>query len=135
LDGRVVLTPHLGEMASLLGVEKTSVDEEASELVARAAERVNATIALKGAETWISERGDAPIVFRGGVVGLGTSGSGDTLAGIVTGLAARGASPMTAASWGVWAHGMAGQALTKRVATVGFLARELLAEVPALVGE
>ena len=69
-----------------------------------------------------------------GSVGLGTSGSGDTLAGIVAGLAARGATPLTAAAWGVWAHGSAGRVLSRRMATVGFLARELLAEVPALVG-
>jgi NAD(P)H-hydrate repair Nnr-like enzyme with NAD(P)H-hydrate dehydratase domain len=121
-------------MASLLGVDKVRVQQDAGALVRRAARRLGVTIALKGAETWISSRGDAPMRFRGGVVGLGTSGSGDTLAGIITGLAARGASPATATAWGVWAHGMAGQALTKRVGRVGFLAREVLAELPALVG-
>lgn len=135
LRGRAVLTPHLGEMASLLGVDKSRVAGNAVELLQRAASTTGATVALKGAETWISSESGAPIRFRGGVVGLGTSGSGDTLAGIVAGLAARGASPVASAAWGVWAHGMAGRALTKRVGKVGFLARELLAEVPALVGQ
>jgi hypothetical protein len=49
------------------------------------------------------------------------------------GLAARGASATTAALWGVWAHGGAGRALARRMGAVGFLARELLAEVPPLL--
>jgi len=135
LGGRVVLTPHSGEMASLLDVDRKEVVRDAGSLARRTARELCATVALKGAETWIARQDATCLRFSQGAVGLGTSGSGDTLAGIVVGLAARGASPLTAATWGVWAHGMAGQALTRRTATVGFLARELLAEVPLLVGE
>jgi NAD(P)H-hydrate repair Nnr-like enzyme with NAD(P)H-hydrate dehydratase domain len=67
-------------------------------------------------------------------VGLATSGSGDTLAGIVAWLAARGAEPLAAALWAVWAHGTAGQRLAKRIGRVGFLSRELLDELPSLIG-
>lgn len=136
LDGRAVLTPHAGEMASLVDVDRNEVARDAHRLARVAARDLRATVALKGSETWIAEHdGRRCLHFKGGAVGLGTSGSGDTLAGIVVGLAARGASPFVAATWGVWAHGMAGQALTRRTATVGFLARELLDEVPVLVGE
>jgi ADP-dependent NAD(P)H-hydrate dehydratase len=133
LGGRAVLTPHAGEMASALGIDKRDVDAEAPEAARAAAGRFGATVALKGAETWIASPDGALHCYRGGSVGLGTSGSGDTLAGIVAGLAARGASPLTAAVWSVWAHGEAGERLARRMAPVGFLARELLAEVPALV--
>ena len=135
LEGRAVLTPHAGEMASLLGVDRAEVASDAHHLACAAARNLRTTVALKGAETWIAAHDGSCLHFSGGTIGLGTSGSGDTLAGIVAGLAARGASPLTAAAWGVWAHGMAGRALARRTATVGFLARELLAEVPALVGE
>lgn len=134
LGGRVVLTPHLGEMASLLGVDKKDVAADPADAARHAAEAFSAVVALKGADTWIADPDGTLLQYDGGSVGLGTSGSGDTLAGIVTGLAARGAAPLTAAAWGVWAHGSAGRALARRMATVGFLARELLAEVPALVG-
>ncbi len=134
LGGRAVLTPHAGEMASLLEVDKREVDADPPAAARRAAERFGAVVALKGAESWIAVP-DGPLYhYRDGVVGLGTSGSGDTLAGIVVGLAARGADACTAAVWGVWAHGSAGAILARRMARVGFLARELLAEVPALVG-
>ncbi len=133
MRGRVALTPHAGEMASLLGIEKRAVENDPQYVAMQAAERTGATVALKGAETWIADPDGSVLRFRGGTSGLGTSGSGDTLAGIVVGLAARGASITTAVMWGVWAHGMAGRRLAARVAPVGFLARELLAEVPTLV--
>ena len=56
------------------------------------------------------------------------------LAGIVAGLAARGADPLTATLRGVWLHGEAGRILTERVGRVGFLAREIPDEVPGLLG-
>lgn len=133
LGGRVVLTPHAGEMASLFGVDKADVEADPASTALHAAERFAAVVALKGAESWIAGPAGELLRYEGGSVGLGTSGSGDTLAGIVTGLAARGAGPMEAAAWGVWAHGSAGRILSRRMATVGFLARELLYEVPALI--
>jgi ADP-dependent NAD(P)H-hydrate dehydratase len=133
LAGRVVLTPHAGEMAALLGIDKRAVEADPPAAARHAAQRYSAVVALKGAETWIADPDGTMLRYRGGSVGLGTSGSGDTLSGIVTGLAAGGASPLVAAAWSVWAHGAAGRILARRTATVGFLARELLAEVPALV--
>ena len=135
LGGRAVLTPHAGEMASLLGVDKRDVERDPAAVAAHAADRFGAVVALKGAESWIAGPGERGLLhYRGGRVGLGTSGSGDTLAGIVAGLAALGASPLVATAWGVWAHGTAGRVLARRMGEVGFLARELLDEVPALVG-
>jgi NAD(P)H-hydrate repair Nnr-like enzyme with NAD(P)H-hydrate dehydratase domain len=66
-------------------------------------------------------------------VGLGTSGSGDVLAGLVAGLVARGATPAQALVWGVWVHGEAGRRLSQRIGAVGFLARELLPEIPVIL--
>ncbi|MEP6732423.1 MAG: NAD(P)H-hydrate dehydratase, partial [bacterium] len=60
-------------------------------------------------------------------------GSGDTLAGIIAGLAARGTPATVAARWGVYLHAAAGRALARRMGTIGFLARELLDEIPTLM--
>lgn len=70
---------------------------------------------------------------EGGVPGLGVSGSGDVLAGIVGGLLARGAEPLSALLWSVWLHGQAGEALARKVGPIGFLAREIADEIPALL--
>jgi len=133
LDGRAILTPHAGEMASLLGVEKDAVEAAPAELALGAAQRFGAVVVLKGATSWIAAPDGGLYRYDGGNVGLATSGSGDTLAGIVAGLSARGAPPLIAVVWGVYLHGSAGRALARRMGELGFLARELLAEIPPLL--
>jgi NAD(P)H-hydrate repair Nnr-like enzyme with NAD(P)H-hydrate dehydratase domain len=64
-----------------------------------------------------------------------TSGSGDTLAGIIIGLLARGATPLQAAIWGVYLHGEAGNRLSLIHGHVGFLARELLDAIPRIMAD
>jgi ADP-dependent NAD(P)H-hydrate dehydratase len=135
LSGRAVVTPHAGEMATLLDVSKEQVEAQPASCARRAAATFGAVVALKGAESWIAEPDGALYHYRGGTVGLATSGSGDTLAGIVAGLAARGAPALHAAIWGAWLHGAAGRLLTRKVGPIGFLARELLDEVPGLLRE
>lgn len=133
LGGRVVLTPHAGEMAGMLGVDLSDVKHDPLGLVRDAAARWQAVVALKGSETLIAMPEGRIYSFRGGNVGLATSGSGDTLAGVIAGLAARGAGVDQAAAWGVYLHGTAGDRLAKRIGRLGFLARELLAEIPPLM--
>lgn len=55
------------------------------------------------------------------------------LAGLIAGFAARGCDALTAALWGVFVHAAAGKLLSKRIGTVGFLARELGVEVPGIL--
>ena len=133
LGGRAVLTPHAGEMAKMLDLSEDSVKRDPLGIAQGAAAELRAVVALKGRVTYIAAPGGETYCNRAGNVGLATSGSGDTLSGIITGLAARGADPLQAASWGVYLHARAGDQLTKRMGRLGFLARELLAEVPALM--
>jgi NAD(P)H-hydrate repair Nnr-like enzyme with NAD(P)H-hydrate dehydratase domain len=63
------------------------------------------------------------------------SGSGDVQAGIVAGMLSRCGDPEQAAVWGAHLHGSAGDRLAKQVGTLGFLAREIAPQVPALVDE
>ncbi|MFL5605326.1 MAG: NAD(P)H-hydrate dehydratase [Gemmatimonadaceae bacterium] len=133
LHGRAVLTPHAGEMASLLDIGKDVVEDDPAAMARDAADRFGVVVALKGPESWIAEPGGTLYHYAGGSVGLATSGSGDTLAGIVAGLAARGASAAHAAVWGAYLHGAAGQVLARRRGPIGYLARELLDEVPGVM--
>lgn len=128
-----ILTPHEGEMASLLGWGKPRVAAHRIPSVLEAARRFRAVAVLKGAETLIAPRDGEIFVNRAGNPGLATSGSGDTLAGVVAGLAARGVDPVGAAAWGVHVHAKAGDRVARRVAPLGFLARELLVEIPSLL--
>jgi hydroxyethylthiazole kinase-like uncharacterized protein yjeF len=128
-----ILLPHSGEMASLLECEPADVEADPVAAGRTCADRYNSLVLVKGVQSHIVVPGGKAWKYRGGGPGLGVSGSGDVLAGIVGGLAARGAAPLTALLWGVWIHGEAGRALAKRSGPLGFLARELPGEVPALL--
>jgi ADP-dependent NAD(P)H-hydrate dehydratase len=133
--GRAVLTPHAGEMAQLLDRSRETVEADPMDAALTAARRFEAVVVMKGATTHIAEAGGQFWRYDGGCTGLGTSGSGDVLAGILVGLLARGAPPHEAACWGVYLHGEAGSRLAHRIGPLGFLARELSAEIPALLRE
>jgi NAD(P)H-hydrate repair Nnr-like enzyme with NAD(P)H-hydrate dehydratase domain len=90
-----------------------------------AARRWNAVVALKGAQTVIATPEGKVWCHQGGNCGLATSGSGDTLAGAIGGLAARGAALAQACAWGVVLHARAGELLAGQRGPVGYLAREL----------
>lgn len=133
LGGRAVITPHLGEMAKILGMQKDDVARDPLGTARRAADALGAVVALKGPDTVIAAPGGEAYRYTGGGVGLATSGSGDVLAGIVGGLLARGAEPLHAAAWAVYLHGEAGNALAAATGRIGYLARELAAEIPPLL--
>jgi ADP-dependent NAD(P)H-hydrate dehydratase len=130
LRGRSVLTPNSSEAERLL----ESVDDDAndSEIAARIAARYdavvsyNAAVATPDGRTWWVPAGHA---------GLGTSGSGDVLAGAITGLLARGADAAQAACWATFLHSTAGDRLAARVGRLGFLARELVDQLPVVLSE
>ena len=133
--GRVVLTPHAGEMASCLGMEIEAVEAEPLETARRASRELHAVVALKGGQTRIVAPDGRAWTCGRGNVGLATSGSGDTLAGFIAGLLARGAEPAAACVWGVYVHGEAGARLAVSRGPLGYLARELLDEAPSILAE
>jgi hydroxyethylthiazole kinase-like uncharacterized protein yjeF len=128
-----ILLPHTGEMASLLGCETSDVEADPLAAGRRCASRYQCLVLVKGAQSHVVEPGGDAWKYKGGGPGLGVSGSGDVLAGVVGGLLARGAQPLTALLWGVWLHGEAGRLLAGKVGRLGFLAREIPAEVPSLL--
>jgi hydroxyethylthiazole kinase-like uncharacterized protein yjeF len=129
----VILTPHLGEMASITGRSTGQLKRGTRDFARKFAREHKVTLVLKGSCTYVASADGRLWVHDGGSVGLGTSGSGDVLAGVIAGLVARGARPEQAAVWGVWLHGKAGTALSARQGLIGFLASEIAAEIPALL--
>ncbi|MGJ4730824.1 NAD(P)H-hydrate dehydratase, partial [Luteimonas sp. SDU101] len=85
-----IVTPHHGEMAALLGCDEASVAAHAPRLAAAFARAWNLVVVLKSADTWIADASGGVWLHRNGPPGLGTSGSGDVLAGLIGGLCARG---------------------------------------------
>ncbi len=134
LAGRIIVTPHAGEMANLLGVDKEIVEADPTSAALRLTDEFGLIVIMKGSQTIITAP-DGIWRYEGGCVGLATSGSGDVLAGIVAGLAARGTKPEAAAMWGVFLHGEAGSQLSTKVGPLGFLAREIPDLIPKLMSD
>jgi ADP-dependent NAD(P)H-hydrate dehydratase len=129
----VIATPHAGEMASLWGCKRSEVELAGKALASEAARTLGVCVVLKGTETWIAAPDGRVFHNVAGNVGLATAGSGDCLAGLIAGLAARGADEVQAAVWGVYLHARAGERLRRKFGLLGYLARELGAEVPSLL--
>ncbi|MEP6869440.1 MAG: NAD(P)H-hydrate dehydratase, partial [Novosphingobium sp.] len=106
---RLIITPHHGELATMLDCDIDSIAHDPATAALRAARQFGAVVVLKSSETLIAAADGTLLRYVSGAPGLGTAGSGDVLAGVIGGLLARGADPVTAAAWGVWLHGAAGQ--------------------------
>ena len=128
-----VLLPHSRELASLLDCEEQEIERDPIRCGLRAAKHYRSIVLVKGITSHVVTPDGKAWRYQGGAPGLGVSGSGDVLAGIVGGLLARGAEPLNALLGGVWLHGEAGAALAKKVGPIGFLARQIADEVPALL--
>jgi ADP-dependent NAD(P)H-hydrate dehydratase / NAD(P)H-hydrate epimerase len=103
-----LLTPHAGELARMLGVEREQVEAEQLRHAREAAERYDAVVLLKGRHTLIATPSGEVRVNTVGTSWLATAGSGDVLAGLCGSLLATGLDPLDAGSVGAWLHGAAG---------------------------
>lgn len=128
------MTPHYGELARLRDLTEDVVSESPDQVGIDAARHFNSVVILKGPVTYLAAPDGNLIALEGECPGLATSGSGDVLAGIAGGLLARGANPVTAAGWAIWTHNRAGRRLAERMG-IGFLARELVTEIPPILSE
>jgi hydroxyethylthiazole kinase-like uncharacterized protein yjeF len=135
LEERVVLTPNPTEIAIALHVDEKEIEDDPAGAAADLSRRAAATVGLGGATSWIAAPDGRLWRDESGGAGLGVSGSGDVRAGITAGLLARGADPVQAAVWAAYLHGRAGERLASSVGKLGFLARELPAEVPRALAE
>jgi hydroxyethylthiazole kinase-like uncharacterized protein yjeF len=128
LRGRLLLTPNPAEAGILLGRDAHDLDDAAIEIAARYGAVVTCQnrVAAPDGRLWTVEAGGPT---------LGTSGSGDVLAGAVAGLAARGAGREQAVVWATFLHATAGDRLAARLGRLGSLARELPTEFPSLLAE
>ncbi len=104
-----MVTPHAGELARLLGVEREAVEARRLEHARRAAQDLDAVVLLKGSTTVVAAPDGRVRVNPTGTSALATAGTGDVLAGLCGALLAGGLDPFDAASAGAWLHGLAGR--------------------------
>ena len=135
LGGRVILTPNVSELANTLQVDASQVEAEPVGCALTLAMSAHAVVVSGGQDSWVATPESHVWRVQSGSPGLAVSGSGDVQAGVIVGLCARGASPAQAATWGAHLHGRAGERLAATVGRLGFLARELPAQIPRILAE
>ena len=129
----VVLTPHPGEMARLMGIATEKVQARRAYFAEAAAKRFRSAIVLKGARSIVAERGRPLTVNPTGNPGMASGGTGDVLTGMVAGLIAQGLLPFEAAAAATYLHGLAGDIAADRVGEASMVANDLLEALPAAI--
>lgn len=124
---KIVLTPHPGEAARLLGCSVAEVQADRPAAVRRLADATGAVVVLKGCATLICAPGGRPRMNLAGNPGMATGGSGDVLAGVVGALGAQGLDPWNAAGLGVYLHATAGDLAAWRGGERALVARDIVA--------
>lgn len=127
----LLLTPHAGELAILLGCTVEGVQCDRPAAVAEAARRTGAIVILKGDATLLAREGEPIWMNLNGNPGMATGGSGDVLAGLLAGLLAQGMSPWNAARAAVYLHGAAGDLAALRLSTPSLRTSDLITYLPA----
>jgi len=107
LGAPTVLTPHAGELAAMLGVQRDEIEARPLVHARLAARRFEAVVLLKGRHTLVARPDGRVRVTTTGLPWLATAGAGDVLAGVIGALLAAGLTPWDAASVGSWVHGAA----------------------------
>ncbi|MDP2682590.1 MAG: NAD(P)H-hydrate dehydratase, partial [Deltaproteobacteria bacterium] len=129
----VVITPHPGEMARLVGMTVKDVQEDRIGIASRFAKENNVIVALKGARTVIAEPSGRIFINPTGNPGMATAGTGDILSGMIGGFIAQGYSHIDAARIGVYLHGLAGDEAAKEKGQVGMMAGDILNILPQVI--
>ena len=131
--GPLVLTPHPGEMARLLGITTADVQRDRLGIASRLAREQNVCVVLKGAGTVVAGPDGQLAVNTTGNPGMATGGTGDVLTGIITGLLAQGLAPWDAACAGVYVHGLAGDLAASETGEMGLIAGDVIRAIPRAV--
>jgi ADP-dependent NAD(P)H-hydrate dehydratase / NAD(P)H-hydrate epimerase len=129
----VIVTPHPGEMAGLTGMKIEKIQKSRRETALRFSREYNVVTVLKGYRTVVASPDGSLYLNFTGNPGLATAGSGDVLAGLIAGLLVQGLPVFSAASLGVYLHGLAGDLSSREKGEPSLLAGDLLEKIPAAI--
>lgn len=126
--GRVIITPHPGELSRLIG--RRVPKEERLEISRETSAELGVICVLKGARTLVTEPGGRSFVNLTGNSGMATAGSGDVLAGIIVSLIAQHNDPLASAVAGVYLHGLAGDLAAEELGARSIIASDIIRYLP-----
>lgn len=135
IPANVVLTPHPGEMARLMGTTVAEIQARRLDAARDGAARFGCTVVLKGAHTVVAAPDGRAALSPFANPLLATAGCGDVLAGMIGAYLAQGLEPYDAARLGVYLHAAAGESLREEYGEAGLLAGEVATRLPRVVRE
>jgi hydroxyethylthiazole kinase-like uncharacterized protein yjeF len=130
-NGKIILTPHYGEFSNLTGLTTEEIQKDLINISKSFAKKYKVILVLKNAPTIITD-GDYLFINPTGKENLATIGSGDVLAGIISGLYAQTRNPLVSALLGVFIHGKCGDALYESSGSSSTLAGDLINKIPEI---
>lgn len=131
----VVLTPHMREMTRLLGCSMEELQEHRFESLTRFSDRYPVVCALKDARTIVMQRGKRKFVNTAGNHAMAKAGSGDVLAGVITGLLAGCKGPYDSTVLGVYLHACGGDTARQKLGSYSVLAEDLIEGIQTCLKE
>jgi NAD(P)H-hydrate epimerase len=134
-EGRrtLVLTPHPGEMARLLGVTTEKVQAKRKEIAGKFAKDYKVTLVLKGHNTIVADCRGNLYINRTGNPGMATAGSGDVLTGMIAAFLGQGLDGFAAAKYAVYLHGLAGDLAAREKTQISLIASDIIAKIPEAI--
>ena len=132
---KLILTPHTGEMARLLGSTRQKIQGDRLGIAQRFAQEQGLWLLLKGAYTVLADPDGRVFINPTGNEGMASGGTGDVLSGILGALAAQGLSPLQTMNVGAYLHGRAGDLAASQRGTTGIIATDLIECLPAAIRE
>ena len=130
-SANVILTPHPGEMARLLGTSIPDVDAIRISVAQEFARNYGIYLVLKGARTIIAAPTGMAAINGSGNPGMSSGGMGDVLTGIITSLLGQGYSAWDACRLGVFIHGYAADLVAEEIGEIGICATDVQNNLPA----
>ncbi len=130
LPPRTIITPHPGEMARLTGKSIAEIQNQRVEIAQEVAQALNLIVVLKGAFTVIAGPDGSTAVIPFANAGLAKGGTGDVLAGLITGLRAQRMGAFEAAVSGAYLHALAGELARQEKGSMGMTAGDVIEHLP-----
>jgi NAD(P)H-hydrate epimerase len=129
----LILTPHIGEMARLIGKDIDEVKNNRKDIALEFAHQYNIVLVLKGRETIVARPDGVFYVNTTGNVGMATGGTGDVLTGMIASFVGQGIDAFNAAAMSVYFHGLAGDLAVKDKGVLSLIATDLLNKLPEVL--
>jgi NAD(P)H-hydrate epimerase len=129
----IILTPHPGEMARLLGISVAKVQSKRKEIAKKFAQKYRVTVVLKGHNTVVADYKDRAYINKTGNPGMSTAGSGDVLTGMIAAFLGQGLDAFNAAKYAVYLHGLAGDLAAGEKTQISLIASDIIDKIPEAI--